>query len=215
MSELTANQTAEAVMTDLDIDSEKLQELDSWTLVILEDLKAKADSLSLRRLRYVLSTAMPIVSGFALRLNGEVIESAKAEFERVVEFSVADLPKERIEELTDETAVKWTIKKGALTSDLFPSGITGFVEVTDRSLKAGKSADLGRSHGFFVKVRGRLVGEEDPLFGLHPLSHETLNRFRAEISADDLDEVVTAPREDVEESLKRNSYQGSSWCAVQ
>ena len=73
-----------------------------------------------------------------------------------------------------------------------------------RSLHSGKSADLGRSHGFFVKVRGRLINEEDPLFGLSPLSYQTFNRFRADITVDDLDTVVTAPREGIEDSpLKR------------
>ena len=50
------------------------------------------------------------------------------------------------------------------------------------------------ARGFFVYVRGRLVNEEDARFGLHELSHATLNRFRADINADDLDTIVTANR---------------------
>ena len=70
--------------------------------------------------------------------------------------------------------------------------------VTRRTL-AGKSAELVRSEGFFVYVRGRLVNEEDARFGLHELSHATLNRFRAVVHADELDNVVTANRESMED----------------
>jgi len=45
-----------------------------------------------------------------------------------------------------------------------------------------------------------LVNENDELFGLPPLSHQVFNRFRADIDIDDLDKVVTAPREGIEES---------------
>ena len=57
-----------------------------------------------------------------------------------------------------------------------------------------------RSHGFFVKIRDRLVNEGDARFGLHELSHETFNRFRADIEVDDLDDSITAPREGVGDS---------------
>ena len=38
------------------------------------------------------------------------------------------------------------------------------------------------------------------MFGLHPLSHQTFNHFRADVIADDLDEALTAPREGIGES---------------
>ncbi len=57
-----------------------------------------------------------------------------------------------------------------------------------------------RSHGFFVRVRGRLLNETDPLFGLKPLSYSTFNRFRADLDIDDLNAVITAPRDTAEES---------------
>jgi hypothetical protein len=44
------------------------------------------------------------------------------------------------------------------------------------------------------------VDESDPLFGVEPLSYEVFNRFRADLDADDLDKVVTAPREGFEAS---------------
>ena len=50
---------------------------------------------------------------------------------------------------------------------------------------------------FFVRVRERLVNIEDPLFGLNPLSHQTFNRFRADLKADDLKSTCRS-REGVE-----------------
>jgi len=103
-----------------------------------------------------------------------------------------------METLERETGEVWVTDGTTLTSPSFPAGITGEVVVTTRTLTEQKSSDLRRSHGFFVRVRERLVNIEDPLFGLNPLSYQTFNRFRADIEADDLDRALTAPREAVE-----------------
>ncbi|PYS47654.1 MAG: hypothetical protein DMG13_27375 [Acidobacteria bacterium] len=79
--------------------------------------------------------------------------------------------------------------------------------VTEKSLHVGRSMDLGRSNGFFIRVRDRLVNETDPLFGLKPLSYQTFNRFRADLFIDDLDRALTAPREGVEESDLRRKLE--------
>lgn len=178
----------------------------SWTFSILEDLKAKALGIQSGRLRRVLSTAMPLKSGFKLILNGEPISSSKEEYEAAVEFSLAQLPPSRLSALKKKTGIDWTAGDKEILSPSFPSGISGKVVVSRKSL-VGKSDDMGRSHGFFIRVRGRLVNEEDPLFGLPPLSHSTLNRFRADVEADDLDEVLTAPREGVRVSDLRERMQ--------
>jgi hypothetical protein len=52
-----------------------------------------------------------------------------------------------------------------------------------------------------------LINSEDALFGLHPLSFEAFNRFRADVQANDLDTAVTAPREGVEASKVKNLFQ--------
>jgi hypothetical protein len=118
----------------------------------------------------------------------------------VVSFTIAELPPTRVQTIEQELTGNWRIEGDALVSDSFPHGIRGDVVVTKGSLYTGKSNDLARSHGFFVKVRERLVDESDPLFGIEPLSYSVWNRFRADLVADDLDQVVTAPRERFEES---------------
>ena len=171
----------------------------SWTIVLLEQFKPKIAELARGRLRWVLSTAMPLGSGFTLFLDGEEVKSSKESYEQVVSFSVDELPAARLQALKDETGETWTASGGRLKSDIsFAEGVSGTLIVTRRTLTESKSADLRRSHGFFVRVRDRLVNIEDPLFGLRPLSHQTFNRFRADLEADDLDAAVTAPRETVE-----------------
>ena len=127
-----------------------------------------------------------------------MVESSKEDYEILVEFNIGDLPDGRLKALKTKTGEEWVAKDGNLLTESFPSGISGNVMVTHRTL-AGKSAELIRSEGFFVYVRGRLVNEEDARFGLHELSHATLNRFRAVVHADDLDQVVTANRESMED----------------
>jgi hypothetical protein len=168
----------------------------SWTLAVLEDLKDKIGEIRLGRLQWVLRTAMPLQADFKVFLNGEEVISSKEDYKRVVEFTLGKLGPNRLRSLKEETLQTWKVSGDALTCKIFPSGICGSVVVYEHSLP-GKSDDLIRSNGFFVRVRGRLVNEEDPLFGLKPLSHTTFNRFRADVSADDLDEDITAPREGV------------------
>ena len=175
----------------------------SWTLVILENLKPTAN-IPMGRLTWVLETAMPLKLDFQVQLNGESIESSKENISKVVEFTVADLPEGRLSNLKGTTGLDWKIENESLLSPDFPSGITGTIPVTGRVLRTSKSDDIMRSHGFFVKVRGRLVNERDPRFGLHELQHEVFNRFRADIDIDDLDDSITAPREGVGDSLLRD-----------
>lgn len=141
---------------------------------------------------------MPLRADFKLFLDGDEIQSSKESYDLLVQFDVAALPQERLRALSEVTDEPWAARDGMLASPSFPSGVQGEVVVTRRSLHEGKSADLRRSHGFFVRVRERLVNTEDPLFGLQPLSYKTFNRFRADVEADDLDAAVTAPREGVE-----------------
>lgn len=169
----------------------------SGTVVLLEDYKERASEMNRGNLRWVLSTAMPLGSDFKLYVGKEEIKSFHATFNKVVSFGVHELDKNRLNNLSDQTGETWKKKGKMLTSPLFSSGVSGEVVITDRTLMEGKASDLQRSHGFFVRVRDRLVSLEDPLFGLNPVSHKYFNRFHADIRANDLDSGLTAPREGV------------------
>jgi Histidine kinase-, DNA gyrase B-, and HSP90-like ATPase len=179
-----------------------------WTLVILEHLRDEAATLTDRKLQWVFSTAMPLESDFRLRLNGNTVESADEAVEWRVDFDVSELPDERLSRISELTGEKWERKDGTLVSPSFPSGVHGRVRVARQSLyrPTTKRADLGRSHGFFVKVRDRLVNDEDPLFGVRPRSFQIWNRFAATVHADDLDAKITAAREGIEESEEERQF---------
>ena len=191
------------VLEKLNLNPTELTANASWTLVILENLKPTAN-MPMGRLTWVLETAMPLKLDFKLQLNGESIGSSKDNISKVIEFTIAELPEARLSNLRSTTGLDWRIKGESLLSSEFPSGITGTILVTGSTLRTGKSDDIMRSHGFFVKVRGRLVNERDPRFGLHELQHQVFNRFRADIDIDDLDDSITAPREGVGDSSLRD-----------
>lgn len=180
---------------------------DTWTIVILENLKQKTLDLQLGRLKWVLATAMPITKDFTLFLGSTEVQSSKSQIPRVVEFKITDIPQSRIDKLNKKSKQNWKFKDDKLLSDLFKDGITAEVFITEKPISEGKSSDLSRSNGFFVRVRERLVNLIDKDFGLSLSSAETSARFRAEVYADDLDKVITAPREGVESSDLKERFQ--------
>ncbi|MCB0486744.1 MAG: ATP-binding protein, partial [Flavobacteriaceae bacterium] len=186
------------------VDEDKLSQ-ESWTIAILESLKEKAKKITEKRLLWILRTAMPLKSNFTLYLNGEEVTSSKDDFDAVVTFNLTDLPDTRLDALEKSTGETWERKDGKIVTPIFPNGISGEVIITEKTLH-GKSDDLERSHGFFIRVLGRLVNETDSLFGLKPLEHGTFNRFRADIDVDDLDNSLKASREAVEESLAKEHF---------
>jgi len=178
----------------------------SWTFCILEELKEKVKTLTYSRLSWVLKTAMPLLNDFKLYLNGEQISRTEDEFQPILRFGITELPSQRLETLGKTTGEVWSVREGKIFSTSFHTGISGEVLITQRSL-IGKSTDLSRSHGFFIRARGRLLNEEDAYFGITQSSYETFARFRANIDADDLDNVITAPREGIESSSLRDIFE--------
>lgn len=178
----------------------------TWTLVILESLKPKAQQIKIGSLKWVLSTAMPLQSEFRLFLNTEEIKSSKENYEAAAKFALSELPAARLSALSDKTGETWSVSGKMLRSTSFPSGIWGEVLVTKKTLP-GKSDDLLRSNGFFIRVLGRLINQDEPFFGMTHLHFGTLNRFRADINADDLDQIITAPRESVGASALKDKFE--------
>ena len=197
------------ILQKIDISLEDLSETESWTIAILEDLKDKARSITKGRLGWVLRTAMPLGDSFRLYFNSERVRSSKEDIKGVINFDVKDLPETRLKSLREKTGENWSVEGDSLISDSFESGISGTVKVTEKSLytQGSKSDDLIRSHGFFIYVRERLIDESDPLFGMKPMIYRVVNRLRAEIKADDLDQGLKVSRETVEQSSKKRKFQ--------
>ena len=204
LSDDDAKKTLEAVLGS---DDEVLKALfakkeapESWTVAVLSHLKQRGQDIKEGRLRWILRTALPLSDEFKLWVNHEELKSSKVGLAPPWEFIVGE---------TDKGLKDWPYADKATTDKDKHPGIelptAGFIrgkaQLFDRSLKGSKSDELGRSHGFFVKVRERLVNLDDETFGIDvELHHGVLTRFRMELHADGLDAHLASPRESIQDS---------------
>jgi len=181
----------------------------SWTFAILSDLKDKVHEIRTGRLGWVLRTALPLRDDFAIYLDGEKLESSRAGKGRhkklILGKEIDSLPKpapDGISPTEDKNQATTSDRRFALVYP--PIGkITGYVEIyRDLLTDSGKSSEIGRSHGFFVYVRDRLINVEDDHFGIPPdeLRHGTFGRIRIVVHMDGLDDFLQSDRERVRET---------------
>lgn len=174
----------------------------SWTVSLMTELKPKANEIKIGRLKWILSTALPLNPGFELNFNGEKIESSKIKVPVMKKWIIGK---------DDETALRLKDVECKKENEGgqekyyvdFPNlkGVNGEFILYEDSLVEGKSAELGRSHGIFLSIRGRLINLDDPLLGMEAFSHGAFNRSRIIVNADELDSNLTSTREAVKESL--------------
>lgn len=178
----------------------------SWTVSIMSHLKPKVHEMKPGTLEWVLRTALPLRPDFAIWLNGKKLTSSKQDKGLIKRWVLG----------SDITALPKPAPKGIATSEdvNVPSEsetrfgldvpvlgrITGYAEAY-KDLLTGKSEQVGRSYGFFVYVRGRLINANDGHFGIDPdeLRHGTFGRFRLVVNIDALDEELRSSRESVRE----------------
>lgn len=178
----------------------------SWTFAVLSDLKDKVHEIRRGVLEWVLRTALPLRDDFAIFLDGTRLEpskSGKGRLKRwVIGKDIAELSKPAPDEIeatedADQPADSAT-RFGLSHKDL--GRITGYAEAY-KDLLTGKSDELGRSHGFFVYVKGRLINVVDGHFGIKPdeLRHGTFGRIRVVVQMDGLDDFLQSDRERIRE----------------
>ena len=176
---------------------------DSWTVAIITELKPMAIELSAGRLRWVLSTAMPLRDDFSLYLNGNEVVASKASAKQVGTWvlgkDILTIPSPAPEELdadTDEKIPEAEYQHFLLV-DKSLGPVSGYLELYEDPIDAGKSEAVGRSNGFFVYVHGRLINPDDSGFGIdrNSLRHGTFSRFRLVINIDRLDAELRSSRE--------------------
>ena len=169
----------------------------TWTMSILTDLRPKVQEISEGRLKWILRTALPLNPRFNLFYNGEKIESSKVNVPILKEWIIGK---------DDKTAATFKDTLCRQEKDEYYvdfenlKGVNGQFILYKDSLVEGKSSDLGRSHGIFLNIRGRLINLDDPLLGLDAFSHGAFNRSRIIINADELDNNLTSTREAVKAS---------------
>lgn len=179
----------------------------SWTVAIISDLKPMAQGISAARLEWILSTAMPLRDDFKLYLNDKRVVSSKVKGTLVGSWTLGKdlttLPKPAPDDLVVEEhpSIKATTLGHYTLTGRSVGPVSGYLEVFESPIDAGKSGDIGRSHGFFVYVHGRLINPEDPGFGIdrNQLRHGTFSRFRLVVNIDRLDEELRSSRETLRE----------------
>ena len=177
---------------------------DSWTLSVMSSLKPKVHELKLGTLGWVLRTALPLRPDFSILLNGKQLESSKEGKgllqKWVLGKDLVSLPKPSPKLVTPKEDVD--VQKASEHRFGFEvpglGRVTGYAEAY-KDLLTGKSDEIGRSHGFFVYVYGRLLNVDDGHFGISAdeLRHGTFGRFRLVIHMDGLDEGLRSNREAV------------------
>ncbi len=148
---------------------------ESWTVAALSDFKDLYGRLQTGTLKWVLSTGLPLHTDFQLWVNTEKLRSSK-------------------ENLTPLKTV--TIDKSI--PGIGP--VRGAASIYDRTLSGGKSDQIARSNGIFIRVQKRVINLEDELFGLEAQNHAAWSRFALEIDADGLRDHLLSSREGVRES---------------
>lgn len=175
----------------------------SWTVAVISDLKKMAADLQIGRLRWVLSTALPLRDDFSLFLNGKQVSSSKIDAPRIGTWTlgkdIRELPRpadneyqaEENEQYPEDEVLHWSLVDGLL------GPISGYVEVFQDPIAGNKSDLVGRSYGFFVYVHGRLINPEDAGFGIdrNVLRHGTFSRVRVVVHMDRLDDELRSSRE--------------------
>lgn len=158
----------------------------TWTAAALSDFKELYSRLVTGTLRWVLSTGLPLHSDFEMRLNGDRVAPSKETRKLIKQFDI---------------------------NDSLPGigAITGTARIYEQQLTAGKSEQMGRSNGFFVRVRGRVINLEDELFGIEPVNHAAWSRFALEVHAEGLREYLLSSREGVRDCDQVQAFREFLW----
>jgi hypothetical protein len=175
----------------------------SWTLAVVDELRSGV-FITEGMLRWVLGNGMPSRPDFKVWLNDIEVEP-KVEKD---EFASWDLSTTVLrEQLTADW--KGAVDRGEVTGEIkfrekdgqhevvFPrlGAVRAEVRLFDKSLKEGRTSDIGRSFGFFIMVRERLLNTEDDKVMLDEPSYGTFYRSQFVIYADGLDAELLADRE--------------------
>ena len=183
----------------------------SWTFAIIEELKV--DDLSSRRLMWVLGNGMPLRPDFVVKVNEAEVQS-KLNKQATINWDfgsqeIIDAIRSRWNDAVKKNEVSPIVKFDSMVgldpnvSDKEISYVQfahlglvwGHVRLFDETLLRYRSVDQGRSHGFFLVVRGRLLNPDDEQLFLPDPSFQTFYRSQFVIHADDLDDKLLADRQ--------------------
>lgn len=170
----------------------------TWTFTIMSDLKPKVSEIQDGRLKWILSTALPLNPNFQLWYNGDILKSSKEKMEPMQTWQFGDTTDTVVQKFDDYTA--GSDSNGFYVDMPNLKKVRGTVELYSDSLVKGKSNDWGHSHGIFLMIRKRLINVDDPLLGMPAMSHGVFNRIRIIVEADNLNDYITSTRESIKDS---------------
>ena len=189
----------------------------SWTVAIMSGLKPMGTKVKRGRLKWILRTAMPLRDDFKLFLDGDPVEPSKIDLPIVEKWIIGkDIQGDTLKEpcpegfeaTEDEDVPEGSRHRYGLSHPEL-GRVTGYVELYEDDISAGKSTEIERSNGFFVYVRGRMINTEDPGFGIPRdlLRHGTFSRYRMIVHVDSLDDVLRSSRESLQQGELYNLAQ--------
>ena len=190
---------------------DKMLRTNSWTFAVIEELKLS--DLPSGRLMWVLGNGMPLRPDFAISVNEDEVKSRLTK-QAITDWDfgtkdVVDAVKARWHDAVDKREISQIVAFGQ-RAGLDPNAPTkevpfiefshlglvwGNVRLFDETLLKYRSADHGRSHGFFLVVRGRLLNPDDEHLFLPDPSFQTFYRSQFILYADDLDSKLLADRQ--------------------
>ena len=153
----------------------KTNQSESWTATALSDFRELYRRLRTGTLKWVLSTGLPLHAGFQISVDGEKLTSSK---EMMTPLETIEIDK------------------------IIPGigRVKGKASIYESTLTGGKSDQIARSNGFFVRVRNRVINLEDELFGIETQNLSAWSRFALEVDADGLRNHLLSSREGVRDS---------------
>ncbi len=200
------------------------EQSDTWTLVILTEIKPIGKEIQVGRLRRMLSSALPLGEGISIRLNGDFLRSTKFDAKVLAQWLIGPglgIDKIRMHasepglddaiidnEYDSNSVLPQQVEEVPVTyGDIpFPHAvlpgvgtISGMARLFEDRVSGAKSDKLGDSNGFHVNVLGRVVNQGDSSFGEENLSHAVWSRFRLAIRVDGLNKYITTDREKVKD----------------
>ena len=207
------------------------EDWDSWTLAIISDIPEENTGTDLRpwHLKNMIQTAIPTSTDFTTYLNHEQISERDVHGEQIYSVDVTDA--DVIEKIEDKIQSYWSSKRDIDREDVDPSmyeiemttfpnpqntseslasidvpklgHVAGSGQLYDRPITTDKRKERGfQDNGFRVRVRGKLINKDAPLFGLEPLSHSTWAQFLGEFEMPGLDQDIRVHRDDLKDTPK-------------
>lgn len=218
LTEKEAKEYAEGLFSTIPEGFDEMFSEEQWTLATISDLKGK--KLTPGRLAWVLGNGMPIRPDFDVWVNDEEVKPKLEREGAAASWSLAQtaIREALVQEWEDTTGeeeppIQFGEMKGLDPTNpgemrgyaKFPElGIVwGEIRLYEKSLEAGRSSEQGRSSGFFVMVRGRLLNEKDDKLLLHEPSFGAFYRSQFILNIDALDEDLLADRERIREDTDR------------